>query len=168
MMNTNAILASLLLIAALGSGLVAGVFFAFSSFVMKALGKLPTEKAIAAMQSINIVVINPGFLGVFIGTAALCLPALFFAWQPWDSPDAGWLLAGSLLYLVGGVIVTGMFNIPRNDALAAVDPASAEGAELWRDYLATWTMWNHVRAAACLAAAAAFIIGLRQVPSTTL
>ncbi|HLL90834.1 MAG TPA: hypothetical protein VK324_16150 [Tepidisphaeraceae bacterium] len=58
------------LAAALGSGLMAGVFFAFSAFVMRALGRLPAGEAVAAMRAINVAVINPLFLGVFLGTAA--------------------------------------------------------------------------------------------------
>ena len=54
--------------AALGAGLVAGIFFAFSTFVMGALGRLPQAAGISAMQSINVVVINPVFLSVFMGT----------------------------------------------------------------------------------------------------
>ena len=55
----------------LGSALVGGIFFAFSSFVIKALAGVPSSKGMRAMQSINLVVINPSFLGVFFGKAAL-------------------------------------------------------------------------------------------------
>jgi len=61
---------------------------------------------------------------------------------------------------VGGFLVTMVFNVPRNNALAAVDPASAAGARLWQEYVTGWTAWNHVRAAACLAAAALLTIAL--------
>jgi uncharacterized membrane protein len=60
------------LLSSLGCGLIAGAFFAFSTFVMKALGNLPPAHGIAAMQSINVVVINPWFLTPFIGTAVVC------------------------------------------------------------------------------------------------
>jgi uncharacterized membrane protein len=52
-------------------------------------------------------------------------------------------------------------NVPRNEALATVMPTASDGAALWADYLAQWTAWNHVRAAASLAAAASFTIALR-------
>ena len=143
------------LASALGCGLIAGVFFAFSSFVMKALARLPATQGIAAMQSINIVVINPWFLGVFLGTAAACL-FLIVAMFIWEMPDG--IYIGSLLYLIGTIGVTRAFNIPRNDALARVDPTSAEGARLWANYVTSWTAWNHVRTAAALAAAAWFTI----------
>lgn len=152
---------ALTLLAALGSGLIAGVFFAFSSFVMRALGRIPAAEGIAAMQSINIVVLNPVFLLVFVGTAVLCGIAIVFSWLRWNEPGAVYLLAGGLLYLTGTFLVTMVFNVPRNDALAAVAPASPEGARLWADYLTSWTAWNHVRAAAALAAAASFSLALR-------
>ncbi len=65
----------LIFAAAIGSGLVARIFFAFSSFVMAALGRLPSDHGIAAMNAINVTVINPVFFLAFFGTAALCVAA---------------------------------------------------------------------------------------------
>ncbi|MEG3973812.1 DUF1772 domain-containing protein [Microcoleus sp. herbarium8] len=65
-----------------------------------------------------------------------------------------------MLYLVGTVGVTIAFNVPLNDALAKVDPGSAEGARLWAPYLVNWTFWNHVRALAAFVAAGLLIVGL--------
>jgi uncharacterized membrane protein len=86
----------LILGSALGSGLIAGAFFAFSSFVMGALGKLPASQGIAAMQSINVVVINPIFLGVLFGTAALALFMGFGAMRQLSNPGAIWILLARL------------------------------------------------------------------------
>ena len=159
-MNDTALFA-LTLVSALGCGLIAGAFFAFSSFVMKALARLPPAQGIAAMQSINVAVINPVFLGVFLGTAATCALLAVSSLVQWNKPGAAYLLAGSLLYLVGTFLVTMVFNVPRNDALAAVASGSAEGATLWASYLARWTAWNHVRTIAALAAATALALALR-------
>lgn len=148
------------LVSALGSGLMAGVFFAFSTFVMRALGAIPPAQGIAAMQSINVVVLTPAFLTVFVGTAALSAVLGVSALRTWPMPGAAYLLAASLFYVVGTFLVTMVFNVPRNEALAAVDAASVEGARLWADYLRGWTAWNHVRTAAALGAAAMFTIGL--------
>lgn len=149
-----------ILIAALGAGLIAGTFFAFSAFIMTALGRLPASQGIAAMQSINVVVINPVFLGVFMGTAALSLALAIAALAGWlASPML--IVAAALFYIVGCFLVTMMFNVPLNNALAAVNPDSVEGATLWKHYLSRWTMWNTIRTAASLLAAAAFILALR-------
>jgi uncharacterized membrane protein len=147
----------LTLLCAVGSGLVAGVFLAFSICIMKALGALPPAHGIAAMQSINVVIINPWFLSVFLGTGGACVFATVASVIWWDSA-APWALVGSVLYLVGVVFVTMRFNVPRNNALARVAPESAEAAELWAGYLSRWTAWNHVRTSAALAAALAFAI----------
>jgi uncharacterized membrane protein len=152
----------LTLLSALGCGLVAGVFFAFSSFVMKALANLPPAQGIAAMQSINEVVVNPRFLTPFLGTAAACVALVVASLLRWHVPGAPYLLAGGVLYLVGTLLVTILFNVPRNDALAVVAPNSAEGARLWAAYLSTWTAWNHVRATAAFAAAVSLTIALRS------
>ena len=148
----------LTLVSALGCAVVGGVFFAFSTFVMKALGRLPPASGIAAMQSINVAVINPWFLGPFVGTAAASLVLAVASLRHWADPRAAYWLAGALLYLVGTFLVTGVCNVPRNDALAVVAPASPEAAAVWTSYLASWTAWNHVRTIAALAAAAAFTI----------
>src|SRR5262247_2159566 len=154
------LLFALTLFSALGCGLMAGVFFAFSAFVMNALARLPPAQGIAAMQSINIAVINPLFLAVFVGTAAACLLLAGSALFKWQRPGTGYLLAGCLLYLAGTFLVTLVFNVPRNEALAAVDPVSADGAKFWTGYLSGWTAWNHVRLVAALAATALIMIAL--------
>src|SRR5690242_18856478 len=109
---------ALTLIAALGCGLIAGVFFAFSAFVMKAFARLPAAEGMAAMQSVNIAVLNPVFLSVFVVTAVVCVLAVVASVLHWQDPRAVYLLAGGLLYLLGCFGVTMAFNVPRNDALA--------------------------------------------------
>ena len=109
--------------ALLGSALVGGIFFAFSSFVMKALARVPAAEGIAAMQSINVVVLNPSFLSAFIGTAVLSLGAGGLALAGWGRPSASFFLGGAILYVVGTVLVTGLGNVPLNDQLAAVAAA---------------------------------------------
>ncbi|HEV7371543.1 DUF1772 domain-containing protein [Arenibaculum sp.] len=150
----------LVTLAALGSGLVAGVFFAFSTFVMKALGRLPPAEGISAMQSINVVVINPWFMVPFLGTAAAGVALAAWALLRWGEPGAAFMLAGGVLYVAGTFGVTIALNVPWNDALAAVQPASAEGARVWAAYLERWTLWNHLRTACALAAAACLLRAL--------
>jgi len=151
---------ALALAAALGSGLVAGVFYAFSTFVMRALARLSPVQGIAAMQSINIVVLNPWFLGVFMGTAMLSVVATTVALLQWGAPSTVWLLVGGILYFAGSLVVTIRCNVPRNNVLAAVAPGDPRAVEVWTKYVAEWTWWNHVRTAASLAAALSFSLAL--------
>jgi uncharacterized membrane protein len=139
---------------ALGCGINAGVFYAFSSFVMQGLGRLPAPGGAAAMQSINVTAPRPPFMAAFVGNALLCIAALVVAAT--GPREAGWLVAGALAYLVGCFGVTMAFNVPRNNALAAVDPDGPETAELWQRYLREWTAWNSVRTVGALAGAGAF------------
>ena len=136
---------------ALGALLIAGVFFAFSSFVMSGLGRLPANQAVAAMNSINVTVITPLFMAAFLGTglAAAVLAATNFSSLP--DPSSIKITAGALVYLIGSIGVTMVFNVPLNDALAA---QGTNGAAIWADYLKSWSMWNHVRCLASLAAGA--------------
>ena len=154
---------ALTFVAALGCGVVAGVFFAFSAFVMGALARLPARQGIAAMQAINVVVLNPLFLGTFFGTALLSLVLDIVVLMDWSAPWSGYLVAGSLLYFVGTFLVTLLFNVPLNNKLAAVRPDSAEGKTVWTHYLRVWTAWNHVRTVAPLAAMAAFILAFGKM-----
>ena len=146
----------LTVIAALGCGLIAGVFYAFSTFIMKGLGNIPPAQGIAAMQSINVTVINPLFLIPFMGTVVVCVVLAIAAVRQWHSPAAMFVLAGAVLYCVGTFLVTMLLNVPRNNALAAMTPSSVEASALWVTYLSEWTFWNHVRTAAALIAAALF------------
>ena len=151
--------------AVLGSGLVAGIFFAFSTFVMRALGRLPENQGIAAMNAINVTVLNPWFFLAFFGTGAVCLAIVFLAVGSAAGTHQAYLLAACALYLLGCLLVTVAFNVPLNNRLASAEPESVgpnsmgPGA-LWAHYLSRWTLWNHVRTAASLAAAGLFAMAL--------
>ena len=149
-------------IALLGSALVGGVFFAFSSFVMKALARVPSSEGIAAMQSINIVVINPSFLGAFFGTSFLSLGVVVLVLVNRSHPSAMLFLGGAIFYFVGTFLVTMFGNVPLNDQLAAVSTTDPAATELWEHYLDRWTMWNHVRTTAAMLAALLYSVGLMQ------
>ena len=146
--------------AAIGSALVAGIFFAFSTFVMAALGRIPADQGIRAMQSINVTVINPLFMLAFMGTGVVCLALVAGAYVRWDETSGKLMLLASLIYLIGCIGVTMVLNVPLNDALAAVEASTPEAATLWARYLADWTFWNHVRTIAPLVSAALFIAAL--------
>ncbi len=152
--------------ALLGSALVGGILFAFSSFVMKALARVPSAEGIGAMQSINVVVLNPSFLGAFMGTAVVSLGAGWLALAGWGRPSAAFFLGGALFYLVGTFLVTVLGNVPLNDQLAAVSATDPAARDVWEHYLGRWTLWNHVRTAAALVAALLYTLGLMQSGGT--
>jgi uncharacterized membrane protein len=151
---------ALTLVAALGSGLIGGVFFAFSAFMMKALARLRPDQGIAAMQSINVTVLNRWFLAPFFGTAAACILLALSSLSTWREPAILFRLIGSGLYLAGTMLVTIVCNVPRNDALARVRAESEEGEDYWTHYVPIWTRWNTVRSVASIAASAALTVAL--------
>jgi uncharacterized membrane protein len=151
---------ALTIIAALGCGVVGGAFFAFSGFVMRALARLSPPQGIAAMQSINIVAVTPPLMVALFGTALVCVALIIVALLDRQAAGTGYRLAGCLLYLVGTVGVTMVFNVPLNNALAAADPESATGAAQWAQYVSSWTAWNTLRTVASIAAALAFTLAL--------
>jgi uncharacterized membrane protein len=146
----------LLIVATVGAGLNGGLFFIFSNTFMRSLDRLPAAGAVAAMNSINAVILNPLFFLVFFGTALLCLVLLV------GQLDSPWTVAGALSYLVGTLGVTMICNVPLNDKLAKVLPAATDMETQWRAYRGPWTRWNHVRTIACLLAAAAFVIEISR------
>jgi uncharacterized membrane protein len=156
----DSFLFALTLVTALGCGLTAGVFFAFSSFVMKALARLHPAQGVAAMQAINVAAVTPAFMAALFGTALACGALTVWALLAWDERFAPYLLVGSALYLVGTILLTIAYHVPRNEALARAEPHSADAKSHWSRYLSGWTAWNHVRAAAALAAAAVLTIAL--------
>ena len=146
---------------ALGSLLISGVFLAFSSFVMAALQSLSAKEAISAMNAINVTVINPLFMTIFLGTGILAILVIVsLIAHPTDHRSV-WAILGSLVYLLGSIGVTMALNVPLNNALAVGNPDSGAAAELWQHYASSWTFWNHVR---CLASLLAGIILVSALP----
>jgi uncharacterized membrane protein len=127
---------------ALGSGLMAGVFFAFSAFVMPGIDRLPTAQSIAAMQSVNKAAITPAFMTLLFGTALAGVALAVWAVTAWGQRPVPWVLAGSALYLIGAIVVTIAANVPLNNTLATVHPEGTRAAAHWSSYLSHWVAWN--------------------------
>lgn len=144
----------------LGTGLVAGVFCGFSTFVMKGLAALPPAQGVAAMNAINVAAVTPAFMTVFVGSAVLCAMIAVVTFVLWPDEGAVELLLGSALYLFGSFGVTMVANVPRNDALAKLEPGTPEAVAYWPEYVREWTAWNHVRTFASAAAAVAYVLAL--------
>lgn len=154
------LLPSLTFLAALGAGLNAGLFFIFSVCIMTALSRLPAEHGIAAMQAVNVVILNPLFMLAFMGTAVLALLLVIGGFVV-GGPARLYLLVGGLLFLGGTILVTIVFNVPMNNALEAARPDSEEAARLWAGYLTDWVRWNHVRTLSSIGALGCFLMAFR-------
>ena len=153
------LLLNLTTLAALGCAVLAGVFVAFSTLVMRALGRVPAPQGILAMQEINRAALTPAFMVLFLGTTLLC-GLLTVSFLVWGSGSALLLLAGGVTFLVGAFGLTAGYHVPRNNALDALDPSRADSVSRWTGYRRGWTRWNHVRGCASLAAAVLFTVAL--------
>lgn len=139
----------LLWFAALSVGIMAGVYFAFSFFVMQSLDKIERPTGIAAMQSINRVIQKSLFLPLFFASSLACLILAVLGMMNWGEPGAWQMAIGGALYGIGMLVVTIAGNVPLNNALEAVDAASPEGETMWQRYMRQWLPWNHVRTVSC-------------------
>jgi uncharacterized membrane protein len=148
----------LTIVAALGCGVVAGVFFAFSAFVMRGLDRLPAERAVGAMRGINAAAPAPAFMVLLFGTGLACGVLVFLSIFGRGGPSALYLLVGGTVYLISAVGLTVFYHVPQNEALDRVDPGGLEAH--WSRYVAGWTAWNHLRFAGALVASASLVTAL--------
>ncbi|GAA3958326.1 DUF1772 domain-containing protein [Streptomyces marokkonensis] len=150
----------LMVLGVLGTGLTAGVFCAFSTFVVRGLAALPPAQGVAAMNAVNTAAVRPAFMLVFLGTSLLAAVIAVVTFVRWPEGAAVELLLGSALFLCGSFGVTAAANVPRNSALLRLEPGSAEAAARWSSYVREWTAWNHVRTAASAASSVAYVLAL--------
>ena len=144
------ILALTLVIATTGAGLMAGVYFAFSGFIMRSFDQLGAVRAADAMNAINEVILRSWFMVLFFGTT-LCYAALAGVALLFGDLEGRWLLfATGLIYLCGMFLCTALFNVPLNNRLAAATEDEVAKAEAWPVYYDRWTRWNHLRSVCSL------------------
>lgn len=133
------------------TGLMAGIYFAFSVFIMKSLAELPAIQAAEAMTKINDVIVNTLFLPVFFGSTFWYAGLIVWSLADWQ-PESSLLVAAALVYIFGMFIVTAFGNVPLNNKLQRIEANKAALTAFWNDYLHSWTHLNHIRTLSCIAA----------------
>lgn len=146
-------------VAAVLGGLVAGVFLAFSTFVVQGLDRNPAPVAVAAMQGINVTAPHPLFMLPLFGGPLVGLAAAVLALGGDGDVATGWVVAGAVAGLVPAAL-TATFHVPRNLALDRVDAAGPDAAPAWDRYVREWVAGNHARTLGALAGAVAMTVGL--------
>ena len=142
----------LTVLTALGAATFGGALFAFSAFVMHALDRTPTRSAVEAMQQMNLSAPRAPLVVVMLGTTALAVATAVLVRSPL-------VIAGCAAFLAS-IAITGLFHIPRNNALADVDAAGPDAAAAWAAYSGPWQRGNHVRTAAALGGALLLVVSL--------
>ncbi len=153
---------ALLWFAAISVGLMAGVYFTFSAFVMKSLDAIEGPVGMLAMQSINRIIVKSSFLPIFFASTIACAALAVIAALDLASAEATWTLTGSTVYVFGMFVVTITRNVPLNNRLEATPAEGPEGPEMWALYLKKWTVWNHVRTIACTGSSAMLILAIGE------
>lgn len=153
------ILTALIWFALVSAAIMAGIYFTFSVFAMRALASLGDEDGANAMRAINRVILQSAFLPLFLASSAASL-ALVVLGMLGHGAAPHQLVAGGLVYVLGMTGVTMLGNVPLNNRLESADPATAAGQALWRDYAVRWTRLNHIRTLACVAALVLFVLAL--------
>lgn len=154
----NAYIATLTITLIVFAGLITGLLFAFSNFVMRALALEPNEAGMRAMQRINLEIINPLFLLLFVGSGLMSAVLLYASASELSRPGCSWLMAGSISYLAGPIGTTAAFNVPLNNTLAHSPLSQCD--EVWPSYVTRWLYWNHWRSALGILALLLLSIGL--------
>jgi uncharacterized membrane protein len=151
---SGSMIAISLTIAAISAGLMTGVYFAFSGFIMRSLDQLDATQATDAMNAINEVILRSWFMALFFGSTLLYMILTTIAVVDEDLAGRWLLFATGLIYVFGMFLCTVIFNVPLNNRLAKASIDDNTKAETWALYFKQWTRWNHLRSVCSLAALA--------------
>lgn len=155
---------TIMMVSIILNAMAAGVIFIFSNTVMPALATLKASEGIIIMNTINTIIVNPLFLLVFFGGLISVFPAYKMWMNAGEYCDAAryYAVSTTLVFFFGNFMVTGTQNVPMNNSLLKVDPASDEGAAYWRDtYLTSWVAWNTARGIFAALAALLGVLSLK-------
>ena len=143
----------------LAFAVLAGVFLAFSDFIMRSLANSGGTSGMKAMQSINREVFRYVFIPLFLAMVPVSLALAVAAYQVVERPAL--FMAAAAIYLLGAFVVTIFGNVPMNNVLATSDPETVDGRKYWEDrYLPVWTRYNSLRSAACFLAAGLLLFAI--------
>lgn len=146
------LITALILLSLTASGIVGGIFFAFSTTIMPAFDARPENESMELMKEINTVIVRTLFIALFVGNAAASVVLIVFGLLSLEVPGTLYYIIGAAVYLFGSFLVTIVFNVPRNNALAAAvsgdEPIAAKA--VWAVYRREWTFWNSVRTLASI------------------
>ena len=145
---------TILLLAVLMLGLMAGLFFAYSVSVMPGMRRSGERAAVEVMQRINVAIQNPLFLMIFSGALVFAVIAVF---QNAGTADVFVPLVVALVLYAATLLITAVVNIPLNNRLdAAGEPGTvSDPAAVWGAFFDRWVRWNHLRTVTSTAAFAA-------------
>ncbi|GAB3719770.1 DUF1772 domain-containing protein [Nocardiopsis oceani] len=149
------------ILAAVLSGLFAGLFLTFSMAVMPGLARTGDRVMVEAMQAMNSAILSPLFALVFVGAPVMVLGSTVLFYASGAHASAVWAGAALVLLMVA-VVVTFTVNVPRNNALEAAGPAARvkDPAAVRAAFEPVWVRWNHLRTVASAAGLVCMVTAL--------
>ena len=148
----------------LAYGILAGVFLAFSDFLMRSFAQTSGTGGIETMQVINREVFRWMFMVLFLGLVPVSLFLMVYALTSLDGTARTMIVLAGMVYLIGSFGLTIRFNVPMNEMLAGMETDHEITKVYWTEvYLPRWTFWNSVRTAACVASSILLMIGWQKL-----
>ena len=139
------------------TGLMAGIYLAFSAVIIRSLNELPALHAAQAMNKINDVIVNTIFLPIFFGSTLWYAGLIVWTFADWQSETSGLIILAALIYIVGMFLVTAFGNVPMNNKLKAIESNETLLVDYWKKYQYSWSRLNHIRTLSCTIAFAFLI-----------
>ena len=140
----------------LTTGLMAGIYLAFSLAVMPGLRASDDDTFVRTMRAMNRAIVNPVFFLVFLGPLLLGMIAVLSRLPDGDGLEQA--AVGLLLY-VATLVITAAVSVPLNNALDEA-PGDALSAEVRARFEQRWVRWNLVRTALAAAAFLAHVLAV--------
>ena len=144
------------------TGLMGGIYFAFSIFLLKSLSQLPELQAARAMNKINDVIVNTVFLPMFIVSTLWYAGLIIWSIVHWQNLNSAYLITAALVYIVGMFLVTAFGNVPLNNRLQRSASSDAALIRCWRRYHRQWAELNHLRTISCTVSLVLLVITQRN------
>jgi uncharacterized membrane protein len=137
------------------TGLMAGVYLAFSIAVLPGIGRQDDRTFVLAMRGMNAAILNGWFAVVFGGPLLLGAVAVATRLPSGERDALGWVSLALALY-VSTLVITGIVNVPLNNRLDTTEPVEEARAQFER----RWQQWNVVRTLACTASFISLVAAL--------
>lgn len=147
-----------ILFLALWSAVIGGVFSAFSEFVMAALRHARPAAGIEAMQQINTAVIPSQFVTGILVIPVFSMALAAYATTVFEGVVVAIVYLAAAVYGCSVFLITVAGNVPMNNRLAGLEPASAEAEDYWGVYTRRWTRLNHYRSVGAVITAGLYVI----------
>ena len=139
--------------ALLTTGLMAGLYLAFTIAVLPGIARSDDNTFVAAMRGMNAAILNPVFGLVFGGPLVFGVVALLTRLPDGDAISS---IASALSVYVPTLVITGVVNVPLNNRLDSTEPPEAARALFEQ----RWVRWNVVRTVLCTLAFLEFALAL--------